>query len=417
MKKLSSVLLSAALVATISGGARGHDDHDIGFTGAPARWSGTFGIPTALSPDSRVFCLAGLCDERRLDVDLGAVAPGTRVQVSIRWAPYDGETDLDLFVLDADGNEVASSAAVDSNAESVLLPAGDARYEIRVSPANNQRDELPYDGLVMLHTPSTGSGELLPNLTAFPPHNFHVMTAGGILPKPENPALSCYPEETIENEAHPTKCLRFNQMIGNEGAGRLELRFNVEGIPGDDPEKRRLVQRIYNADGTFRDRQADEYEFHAAHGHIHYTGFGQSFLYAYDWSARARGSEVRVGRKVGFCVIDVYLIDRYFDTPLQHGARAHTFPTCNVPTDSSWMVQGIEPGWADIYGWNLPDQYIDITGVPDGVYDLEQAANPKGPASVLEARYDDNRASQVICIDGDVVTPVTSNEQAAACPS
>lgn len=409
---LSIALVGAALTSVAP--ANGLDV--LRFGGDPVRWDGRFDSQTIITPDSRLYCAAGMCDEQTLVVDVPEGVPGN-VQVTIRWLPYDGETDLDLYVLSEGDEEIASSAGVDSNAESVLLP-GNGTYTIRVSPANSQRESLPYEGLVMLNVPPSGDGApLLPNLIAFTPHNFHVASAGGLLPQPENPFLSCYPEETVENPGHPTKCLRFNQVIGNAGAGPLELRFNVEGIadPDASSERRRLVQRIYNDDGTFTDRLADAYEFHAVHGHIHYKGFGQSFLYGYDWDDGERGAQVRAGRKVGFCVIDVFIIDEYFDEPLRHGARTRTFPTCDMPSDGPWMVQGVDIGWADVYGWNLPDQYIDITDVPDGIYDLEQVANPLGEDSVLESDYTDNRASQVICLKGDTVTPVSGDADAEAC--
>jgi hypothetical protein len=37
---------------------------------------------------------------------------------------------------------------------------------------------------------------------------------------------------------------------------------------------------------------------------------------------------------------------------------------------------GISPGWGDIYTWDLPGQYLDITNVPDGAYDVVSIANP-----------------------------------------
>lgn len=60
--------------------------------------------------------------------------------------------------------------------------------------------------------------------------------------------------------------------------------------------------------------------------------------------------------------------------------RAYNFPRCNAPTErdehGTYMVNGISVGWADIYNWYLADQYIEISGVPDGVYVIETTANP-----------------------------------------
>jgi hypothetical protein len=33
---------------------------------------------------------------------------------------------------------------------------------------------------------------------------------------------------------------------------------------------------------------------------------------------------------------------------------------------NDYLIQGITPGWADVYDWYLPDQFIEVSGVPDG---------------------------------------------------
>ncbi|MFL5886187.1 MAG: hypothetical protein ACJ77M_14040, partial [Thermoleophilaceae bacterium] len=37
---------------------------------------------------------------------------------------------------------------------------------------------------------------------------------------------------------------------------------------------------------------------------------------------------------------------------------------------------GVSPGWGDVYTWDLPQQYIDIShGVPDGTYMVVSRSN------------------------------------------
>jgi hypothetical protein len=101
-----------------------------------------------------------------------------------------------------------------------------------------------------------------------------------------------------------------------------------------------------------------------------------------------------------------------------NGPRGHFFPyACFQPEEigpeGAFVEQGFDVGWADVYGWNLADQFIDITGLPDGVYELLQMANPE--ASVLETTAADNCASTILRIRGDVVTTIRSNP-AIACP-
>jgi hypothetical protein len=391
-------------------------------------WGGHFSGRHLITMVPGLVCKEGACDAFALHIAFGpgywAAHPGG-VEVAIRW-PYDGITDLDLVVRDPAGKVIAHSSGLDSNAESVLLahPA-DGTYQVGVIPTNTVNPDtfghgVNYEGLAQFEpAPATNPvHDLLPNLVVFPPDGFHVASALNLIPFPENPVLPCYAEETIQNKSHPIKCLRFNQTIANIGEGRLELRFDMRGIATPDRSDDRMIQRIFRSDGTYFERFAARYKFHAVHAHIHYQGFGRSFLYKYDWANGRIGAAVRAGNKVGFCVTDVKLLDAYWGATGNGQRLSQTFPGCNIPKEIHplgpvWMVQGIDVGWADVYGWNLADQYIDITGVPNGLYQLEQVANPTD--SVLESSTADNTAATVICIAGNTVTAVTSAGQAAAC--
>lgn len=344
-----------------------------------------------------------------------------QIEVAIRW-PYDGVTDFDLFVRHLpSGDEVGRSAAVDSNAESLRFSPfiGIEAYEIVVVPVQTFfPGETPrpvnVELLAQLEWPIDATGPLLPNLVSLPPANFHLSSAANLVPFPENPALSCYPEETVEDPAHPTRCLRFDQTIANVGEGPLELRFQLRGAATPGTADDWIIQRIYG-NGQRTDRYVGTYEFHAAHAHVHYREFGQSILYPYDWATRMRsgdGTPARVGNKVGFCLIDVLLLEDAWRAE-GNGSRNHTFPNCNVPRYDDVLVQGIDVGWADVYGWNLSDQYIDVTGLANGIYELQQVANPA--SGVVESRYDDNRASTVICLLEDEVFEVRTEADAADC--
>lgn len=432
MRRTGIATLCILMAATLAGVSPAPADPNGTLTPAQTlvTFAGQFPTGMPILPVPEVRCL-DRCDQFQLNVALGVgywtANGGGAVEIAVRWA-YDGITDLDLYAYDQNGQEVGRSAAVDSNAESIFLPnAPDGEYTVRIVPNNTFNPDstatsVPYDGLAQVEIIASdppGQGvDLLPNLTALPPAEFHIASAANLIPFPENPLLSCYPEETIESPDHPTRCLRFNQVVANTGAGPLQLRFDVTGIPSPYEADHRMLQRVFRSDGTFYDRFAEAYEFHAVHGHIHYRGFGQSFLYSTVWGQGRQngGVPVKIGHKVGFCVIDVMLLDQYW-AATGNGPRNRTFPTCDIPGEVEgggiWMVQGIDVGWADVYGWNLADQYIDITGVVDGLYELEQAANPSG--SLLEQSALDNRASTVICLAGDTVTEVTTAEEAAAC--
>lgn len=421
-------LLGAASIAAAPGAAQ------TGVTLVPSAptvtWTGTFSGTHPLTPVPEVVCARRACEDVALTIALGSgywiEHPRGAVEVAVHWVYDGGTTDLDLIVTGPDGTEKGRSSGLDSDAESVFLhePA-DGTYTVTIVPVNTFNPEtfgedVTYRGLAQVELAPTVAPlrDLLPNFISFPPSEFHIASALNQIPFPENPILPCYPEETLQNPDHPTKCLRFNQLIANVGDGRLELRFDMRGVTTPDAADDVMLQRIYLSDGTYRERAADRYEFHAVHAHIHYRGFGGSFLYPYGWGQGRTGPALRVGNKVGFCVIDGQYLEEYWGKTGNGPRLTRQFPDCNLPENVAldgpmWMVQGIDVGWADLYTWNLADQYIDITGIADGVYELEQVANPTG--SVIEQTRDDNAASTVVCLRGDTVSEVSDATQAAAC--
>jgi hypothetical protein len=43
---------------------------------------------------------------------------------------------------------------------------------------------------------------------------------------------------------------------------------------------------------------------------------------------------------------------------------------------------GLNPGWGDVYTWDTPDQFIDVTHVKPGIYDVIIETNPSGLMTV-----------------------------------
>ena len=138
------------------------------------------------------------------------------------------------------------------------------------------------------------------------------------------------------------------------GTHRL-LRFSTESrnIGGGD-------MRLGRAAGN------PNFEFQQCHEHYHFKGFA-----AYALKNKA-GAVVAVGRKVSFCLLDIFRWDR--------NARPDSKFTCGH--------QGIQAGWSDVYDSGLPGQWIDITGIPAGEYDLEITINPD--QLIDEADYTNN---------------------------
>jgi lysyl oxidase len=79
-------------------------------------------------------------------------------------------------------------------------------------------------------------------------------------------------------------------------------------------------------------------------------------------AALASGDLV-IGHKQGFCMVDSY----HYDTT--RGPADKVYRDCA-------SNQGISVGWSDEYGPILPGQFVQITGLSDGDYVLENQVNP-----------------------------------------
>jgi hypothetical protein len=139
-----------------------------------------------------------------------------------------------------------------------------------------------------------------------------------------------------------------------------------------------VAQRIYNSDGTFADQPGGSVNYHGVHGHYHYSSFADAKL----WRSNQRGARlgnapVAASHKVSFCMADIR-IDKWAEKG--DGPRKYYAPDCLFPFNSDGVTdqyrQGVNYGWSDVYDWYIPDQYIEVSGVPDGFYRLEFCADP-----------------------------------------
>jgi hypothetical protein len=167
------------------------------------------------------------------------------------------------------------------------------------------------------------------------------------------------------------RCLRFDTLVVNAGVGALELRYDGSGVV----QSLHAVQRIYRSDGSYVDRTAGSFYFDPAHQHFHYRDFSLSSLWRSDASGKRLGTRpVAQGRKDGFCLED---LDAYAATA---PSAVYTYPTACYPivrSDGSIrQINGISPGWLDVYDETLTNQSIEITGVADGYYLLQITVDP-----------------------------------------
>lgn len=209
-------------------------------------------------------------------------------------------------------------------------------------------------GCLWLATPAAGQ-DLLPNLRALPPTELSV----------------------IANAETGNPELRLTATSWNSGAGALELNAGPAGQAGQD-----VYQRIYQKNGTYRTNLAGTFVWHPEHNHFHFQEYAVYTLRPVS----APGASQRQSYKTSFCVMDTAKVDGR----LPGAPRKAVYAQCNQ------FVQGMSVGWGDTYGWQLPGQAIDLTGNPDGFYELTVDIDPRN--HLIESDDSDNTACVLVQI-------------------
>ena len=142
------------------------------------------------------------------------------------------------------------------------------------------------------------------------------------------------------------------------------------------PGLRRLLhfetesRNIGSADLVFGDpNQNPMFVWDPCHGHFHFGQFTTYRLLNPD------GGVVLEGRKIGFCLEDTIQWDPNAG-PRRYGCT----------------YQGIQRGWADRYTYDVPCQFLDITGVGPGNYILDITSDPQ---NLIPEENEDNNNTQV----------------------
>jgi PKD repeat protein len=203
------------------------------------------------------------------------------------------------------------------------------------------------------------------------------------------------------------KLLKFPVVTSNVGAGPLEIRATRSSSTSTDWVGRQVV---YNSDGSTSTLPSTGAQFYYAtdgHNHWHIRDFDLYQLF------NSGGSSLRVGEKHGYCFEDNTTYRDWVGSPKHPEA-----PTSPVYTHSgscgeghpeaTSIVHGLSVGWGDTYPTSLPDQAIDVTGVPDGTYLVKVTADWQG--FWRETNESNNSASAQIRISGNSVTLLSATD-------
>ena len=160
-------------------------------------------------------------------------------------------------------------------------------------------------------------------------------------------------------------CAIAEGCVDGPGIRRL-LRFSVEAI--------NQGQATLNIPDPAE--RPDLFEFSPCHGHYHFLGFAQFSL------LDLQGNLVKQGKKLAYCMEDT--------------VQVHVGPGVACEKGFDCASQGIQRGWSDLYGNGLDCQWLDITGVPAGNYQLSATVNPK--RQFEESSFDNNTTTVPVTI-------------------
>ncbi|MDP9067466.1 MAG: lysyl oxidase family protein [Actinomycetota bacterium] len=316
---------------------------------------------------------------------LDVTEPGFRLRIGLDHPQVDDVYRIDIA--DPEGGRISFSSGEGLySAEHLVRDPAIGRWRIEVAARDVTDSAFRMRAKLEAVPSSLGSddGPVLPNLQVLPPHEATFLTpltngASGADPTGVDlaGAESCHPEEHVEDRA--VRCLRFAFGIRNTGLGPLDL-FRS----GSAFQDQKLVQRVQRADGTYFDRPAGVARYHKTHGHYHHHDAVALQLFAV--TDRATGTLKRAGDRhfKGFAHRDELLRDwdRFYP----------------VWTKSGF---GLLAGWADIYEWDRPGNYIDFGTNGDGHYLIRMWADPV--TGVLESNERDNVGYTYFKVTGDEV--------------
>ena len=293
----------------------------------------------------------------------------------------------DVFVAsitDPDGetNEVDVPADLYSDEVDIMDPAP-GRWKIVVRAEDVTDSAFRVRAKLEAKEPSLGvkKGQVLPNLQILPPHEASFLypvtngsTANMSVGADTLGTASCHPEEYAEDGA--VRCLRFSYGVRNTGLGPMEL-FTGDG----NQLERELFQRIHLAQGGFVDRAAGVAKYHKTHAHFHHDAAIGLQLFKVEDRKTGKLSAASAKRTKGFAHRNELLRD-----------WEHFYPT---PTMSGF---GLLPGWADIYEWDRPGNYIDFGLNSDGYDVVRMTADPVG--GIEESNEKDNLGYTYLKVTG-----------------
>jgi hypothetical protein len=191
--------------------------------------------------------------------------------------------------------------------------------------------------------------------------------------------------------------LRASSAINNRGSGPLEVSGHRTG-----PHKMRVYQAIYDRRGRRHlFKTAAKLVFKYISGERYGVGnVGAASYWKLEhaagfqlWSIGAHRQAVRLvreGPKVDYCLRDLV-----HSRPSRRSPGAVVYPACSQRPHIRRDILGTSVGWSDVYPYEYPEQWIDVTGLR-GRFAYVQIADPDD--LLMESKHDNDISETYVAL-------------------
>jgi hypothetical protein len=192
--------------------------------------------------------------------------------------------------------------------------------------------------------------------------------------------------QTVAGDTGPRFRLGFVSASENVGAGALVIRGHRTSLAGPELTADQIVTlegggvAVRPGVGTLL------YVEEETHEHWHLLAYMN-----YELRRVSDFALVVPDRKSGFCLGDRYNADTTRVLPGEPGGRVYNTNCGPKERDLLEIEEGISVGWGDVYEAWRDQQYLDVTGLPEGRYVLVHRVN--SGRTLAESRYGNNASA------------------------
>jgi subtilisin-like proprotein convertase family protein len=213
------------------------------------------------------------------------------------------------------------------------------------------------------------------------------------------PDMTATDDIIVQQHTETPGMIRLSNATPNIGWGPMEIHgsnycwcdtvsvpCSTSICPNGNPPTQQLTQTVYRKNGSVitpvDTLTPGTMSYHPTHGHVHINGWSQFKLVKEDTTIASplNWPIIATGAKVSFCLIN--LGDCTNNNGWCEDTLGNTITMADIPNAPFGVVsgcgqdQGIYTGMLDIYDQNLPDMFIDLTGVCNGDYYILSITDP-----------------------------------------